>query len=139
MQGIAVETPAARFIAEMVRAHPGELSILALGPLTNIALAMQYDPELAPQLVSTSAACTCSCHFSQRQALLSSSLAAVSAKLYTAIDFCAETRLAMHLPQRECVMIVIVTDVDVCVDSQLMLPHLCSCIRQSLQLKEHTL
>ena len=51
MQGIAVETPAARFIAEMVKAHPGEISILALGPLTNIALAMQYDAQLAPQLV----------------------------------------------------------------------------------------
>ena len=52
MQGVAVETPAATFIADMVRAHPGEISILALGPLTNIALAMQLDAQLAPQLVS---------------------------------------------------------------------------------------
>jgi len=51
LQGIAVETPAATFIADMVRAHPGEISILALGPLTNIALAMQLDAQLAPQLV----------------------------------------------------------------------------------------
>ena len=54
MQGIAVETPAATFIADMVRAHPGEISILALGPLTNIALAMQLDAQLAPQLVRLS-------------------------------------------------------------------------------------
>ena len=38
----------------MVRAHPGEISVLALGPLTNIALAMQLDAQLAPQLVRTS-------------------------------------------------------------------------------------
>ncbi len=54
LQGIAVETPAATFIADMVRAHPGEISILALGPLTNIALAMQLDAQLAPQLVRAS-------------------------------------------------------------------------------------
>lgn len=47
-----METPAATFIADMVRAHPGEISILALGPLTNIALAMQLDAQVAPQLVS---------------------------------------------------------------------------------------
>lgn len=50
VKGIAVETPAATFIADMVRAHPGEISVLALGPLTNIALAMQLDAQLAPQL-----------------------------------------------------------------------------------------
>lgn len=54
LQGIAVETPAATFIADMVRAHPGDISILALGPLTNIALAMQLDAQLASQLVSIS-------------------------------------------------------------------------------------
>lgn len=50
-QGVALETPAARFIAEMVIAHPGEISILALGPLTNIALSMQYDPRVASHMV----------------------------------------------------------------------------------------
>ena len=50
-QGVAVETPAAQFIAEMVIAHPGEICILALGPLTNIALSMQYDPRVASHMV----------------------------------------------------------------------------------------
>lgn len=50
-QGVAIATPAARFIAEMVLAHPGEISILALGPLTNIALAMQYDPRVSSHMV----------------------------------------------------------------------------------------
>lgn len=50
-QGVAIATPAARFIAEMVLAHPGEVTILALGPLTNIALAMQYEPRVASHMV----------------------------------------------------------------------------------------
>lgn len=36
------------FIIESVRAHPGEVSILALGPLTNIALAITQDPGIVP-------------------------------------------------------------------------------------------
>lgn len=51
-QGVAVETPAARFIAETVLASPGEVTILALGPLTNLALAMQYDAKVADAMVS---------------------------------------------------------------------------------------
>ncbi|KAL3135331.1 hypothetical protein ABBQ32_007524 [Trebouxia sp. C0010 RCD-2024] len=50
VKGVAIATPAARFIAEMVLAHPGEISILALGPLTNIALAMQYEPRVASHM-----------------------------------------------------------------------------------------
>ena len=46
-----METPAARFIAEAVLANPGEVSILALGPLTNLALAMQYDAKVASEMV----------------------------------------------------------------------------------------
>lgn len=34
-------------IVALVKSHPGELTILALGPLTNIALALQRSPEIA--------------------------------------------------------------------------------------------
>ena len=43
--------PAAGFapekIVEMVRARPGEISILAVGPLTNLAIALRIDPHIA--------------------------------------------------------------------------------------------
>jgi purine nucleosidase len=38
--------PAPQFIAEMARRHAGELTLIAVGPLTNLALALQHDPEL---------------------------------------------------------------------------------------------
>ncbi len=34
-------------IIELVRAHPGEVTLLAVGPLANLALALQRDPEIA--------------------------------------------------------------------------------------------
>ncbi|MGL6108603.1 MAG: nucleoside hydrolase [Rubrivivax sp.] len=37
---------AARFICDMARAHRGELTLVAVGPLTNLALALVLDPEL---------------------------------------------------------------------------------------------
>ncbi|WP_250509921.1 nucleoside hydrolase [Caballeronia sp. GACF4] len=36
-----------RFIIEKVRAEPGEITLLAVGPLTNLALALRDDPEIA--------------------------------------------------------------------------------------------
>ena len=42
---------AAHFIIHTVRAHPGEITLVPVGPLTNIALAMLLDPEL-PRLVA---------------------------------------------------------------------------------------
>jgi purine nucleosidase len=36
-----------RFIIDTVRAHPGEVTLLAVGPLTNLALALRDDPEIA--------------------------------------------------------------------------------------------
>lgn len=38
---------AVQFLIEMVKAHPHELTILAIGPLTNIALALNFCPEFA--------------------------------------------------------------------------------------------
>jgi inosine-uridine nucleoside N-ribohydrolase len=39
--------PAHRFIIDTVRAHPGEVALLAVGPLTNLALALADDPQIA--------------------------------------------------------------------------------------------
>lgn len=38
---------AADRIIELVRAHPGEISLLAVGPLTNLGTALQRDPAIA--------------------------------------------------------------------------------------------
>jgi len=38
---------AAAFLADQVRAHPGQISIVAAGPLTNLALAVRLDPGFA--------------------------------------------------------------------------------------------
>lgn len=45
---VAKEQHAVNFIIETVRANPHEVSILALGPLTNIALAITQDPGIIP-------------------------------------------------------------------------------------------
>jgi inosine-uridine nucleoside N-ribohydrolase len=42
--------PAHRFIIETLSAHPGEVTLLAVGPLTNLALALAEEPGIA-QLV----------------------------------------------------------------------------------------
>jgi inosine-uridine nucleoside N-ribohydrolase len=39
---------AADFIADSIRAHPGEVILYCAGPLTNIALAIRMDPEIVP-------------------------------------------------------------------------------------------
>jgi inosine-uridine nucleoside N-ribohydrolase len=45
-----IATPAAQFIVDMVRRSPGELTIVAVGPLQNIADALRLEPRL-PSLV----------------------------------------------------------------------------------------
>ncbi|MDO9418176.1 nucleoside hydrolase [Pararhizobium sp.] len=39
--------PAHRFIIETVRANPGEVTLVAVGRMTNLALALREDPEIA--------------------------------------------------------------------------------------------
>lgn len=42
-----IEAPAAQLIVDLCREHPGEITIIALGPLTNVALALMIEPKLA--------------------------------------------------------------------------------------------
>lgn len=46
----AVSSDAPHFIIEKVRSAPGEITLVALGPLTNVALAMLLDPKMSAQL-----------------------------------------------------------------------------------------
>jgi inosine-uridine nucleoside N-ribohydrolase len=51
---VAAPGPAHERIVELIRARPHELTILALGPLTNLALALRLEPAIAglvPQVV----------------------------------------------------------------------------------------
>jgi purine nucleosidase len=40
--------PAAKAIIEAVRSHPGEVTLILIGPVTNLALALRLDPGIAP-------------------------------------------------------------------------------------------
>ncbi|MFT5114241.1 MAG: inosine-uridine nucleoside N-ribohydrolase [Parasphingorhabdus sp.] len=44
--------PAKQFICDMVNQHPGEVVLCPVGPLTNIALALQHDPSIAEKVKS---------------------------------------------------------------------------------------
>lgn len=46
-KGTPVAEPAAAFIRQTVRKFPGEITLLTIGPLTNVAAALNSDPELA--------------------------------------------------------------------------------------------
>src|ERR1700712_4910045 len=39
--------PAHQFIIDTIRALPGKVTLIAVGPLTNLALALQADPDIA--------------------------------------------------------------------------------------------
>ncbi|KAJ7971531.1 uridine nucleosidase 1 [Quillaja saponaria] len=45
-----IEKSASEFLVEMVSQYPGEVSVLALGPLTNIALAIKRDTSFASKI-----------------------------------------------------------------------------------------
>jgi purine nucleosidase len=39
---------AAEFLIDMIRSHPGEITLVPIGPLTNIGLALRLDPGIVP-------------------------------------------------------------------------------------------
>lgn len=48
----AIDLPAHDFIIEMVEKNPGEITILAVGPMTNVALALLKRPQIAGKIRS---------------------------------------------------------------------------------------
>ena len=50
--GFEVAPPAAGLIVETIRANPNRISILAIGPLTNLAVAVQAAPDIIPLVES---------------------------------------------------------------------------------------
>jgi len=42
-----IDIPAARFIVDTIMANPGEITLVPIGPLTNLALALQLEPRIA--------------------------------------------------------------------------------------------
>src|SRR3989475_2849313 len=47
-----IAEPAAKFISQIVRKYPGEVTLITIGPLTNIATALTADAELAGMIKS---------------------------------------------------------------------------------------
>src|SRR5688572_23106198 len=47
---LARQHPAEKLISDEVRASPGDITIICLGPLTNIARALAREPDLAEQI-----------------------------------------------------------------------------------------
>ncbi|KAJ6908803.1 hypothetical protein NC651_019010 [Populus alba x Populus x berolinensis] len=49
-KGKPLEQSAAAFLVEQAKLHPGKVTVVALGPLTNIALAIELDPEFCKNI-----------------------------------------------------------------------------------------
>ena len=49
-RGQAVAQSAAQFIVEQVMTHPGEITLAPVGPLTNLALALEIEPRITQQV-----------------------------------------------------------------------------------------
>ncbi|XP_061357919.1 probable uridine nucleosidase 2 [Gastrolobium bilobum] len=49
-KGKPLEESAAAFLVHQAKANPGKVTVVALGPLTNIALAIQLDPEFVKNI-----------------------------------------------------------------------------------------
>ncbi|XP_030957248.1 probable uridine nucleosidase 2 [Quercus lobata] len=49
-KGKPIEQSAAKFLIEQAKLYPGKLTVVALGPLTNIALAIQQDPAFSKNI-----------------------------------------------------------------------------------------
>ncbi len=49
-KGKPIDQSAAQFIVEQVNANPGEISLIAIGPLGNLAAALQIDPSITSKV-----------------------------------------------------------------------------------------
>ncbi|NMC30304.1 MAG: nucleoside hydrolase [Pelolinea sp.] len=49
-KGKPINKSAAEFIIDTVRANPGEVMLVPIGPLTNIAVALKTDPQIVPMI-----------------------------------------------------------------------------------------
>jgi inosine-uridine nucleoside N-ribohydrolase len=50
-QGVATGQHAVKFLAEQIRAHDGAITLIPTGPLTNIALLLELEPDARPERI----------------------------------------------------------------------------------------